>query len=416
VLNLGNVSLRKSHLGVILVVVSLWVGSAASQERVDAGSIAQAFRNGRFDLGLQYRYEHVDQDGFDRNANASVLRTRLTFDTAPLRGFSLTLEVDDLRAIGADGFNSTRNGKTEYPVVADSTAVDLNRLSIRHSSPTGLTVVLGRQQLAASSRRYVGSLNWRLNEQTFDAISARRRFANGIEASYSYVANVNRVFGPKVGSPPADLRGATHLIHVNRRLEGGARLWGYGYFLDFDTATDISTATVGVRVDGAHRISDGLRAPFIVDVARQRDHAENPFDFSVDYWLLEGGLEWTRFSVLAGFETLEGTGRTGEAFSTPLAGLHGQNGWADQFLATPPGGLEDRYVKLRHTLGSGALDVVYHDYSASAGSSSYGTELDVSLSWPVSEHYSLLVKAADYRAEGFAVDVSKFWIMISAEF
>ncbi len=409
-------SSSRTQPGLFLILAGLWANNAVAQGGSDAVDIAQAFRDGRFDLEFQHRYEHVDQDGFDRNANASVLRTRLTFETTRLRGFSLTAEVDDLRAIGADGFNSTRNGKIEYPVVADSTAVDLNRLSISHSSPNGLTVVLGRQRLTASSRRYVGSLNWRVNEQTFDAISAQRRFANGIEASYSYVANVNRVFGPKAGNPPGDLRGAIHLLHANRRLENGTRFWGYGYFLDFDTAADISTATVGARVEGALRIRDGLRAPFIVDVARQRNHADNPFDFSVDYWLLEGGLAWTDFSVHAAIESLGGTGRTGESFSTPLAGLHGQNGWADQFLATPAGGLEDRSLRFHSPLGSGTLDVVYHDYSATAGSSGYGTELDVSANWPISEHLSLMVRAADYRAEGFATDVTKFWVMVTARF
>ena len=407
---------RRTQLGLFLISAGLWVDNATAQSGSDASGISQALGDGRFALGLQYRYEHVDQGGFDRNANASVLRTRLTYETARLRGFTLTGEVDDLRAIGADSFNSTRNGKTEFPVVADSTAVDLNVLAITHSSSAGPTVVLGRQRLTASSRRYVGSVNWRLNEQTFDALSARHRFANGVEASYSYVTNVNRVFGPKTGSPPADFRGRTHLLHVNRSLDNGTRLWGYGYFIDFDAAADVSTATVGIRAEGAHRLGDGLSVPFVVDVARQRDHAENPFDYSVDYWLLEGGLAWTDFSIHAAVEVLGGTGRTGEAFSTPLAALHGQNGWADQFLATPAGGLEDRSLRFHGALGSGTLDVVYHDYSADAGSSSYGTELDISANWPISEQYSLMIRAAEYRAEGFAVDVTKFWIMVTASF
>jgi hypothetical protein len=409
-------SLRKLHLGVIVVVVSLWAGSAAGQERVDAGSIAQAFRDSRFDLALRYRYEHVDEDGFALHANASVLRTRLTFETATWRRWSLTLEADDLRAIGADGFNSTRNGKTEWPTVADPTATELNQLFVRHVSASGLGLSLGRQRLISSSRRFVGSINWRQNEQTFDAVSAERKFGDDTEASYVFVSNVNRVFGPKDGNPPADLRGGIHLIDVKRVLGGGTRLWGYGYFLDFDTAATLSTATLGLRMDGAYSIRDELRVPFIIDVARQRDYANNPFDYALNYWLLEGGLAWKDLSILAGVEVLEGTGRNGEAFSTPLAGLHGQNGWADRFLSTPPGGLEDRRLKLGHALGAGRLDVVYHDYSASAGSSSYGTELDVSVAWPITEHYSLLVKVADYRAEGFASDVRKLWVEVNAGF
>lgn len=409
-------SFSQSRLVLALFVVGFWTGNAAAQDRTDASSIARAFRDGSFDLALRYRYEHVDQDGFTSHANASVLRTRLTFETAPWRGFSLTLEADDLRAIGADGFNSTRNGKIGLPIVADPTATELNQLLISHVTPSGLGLSLGRQRLTFSSRRFVGSINWRQNEQTFDAVAAVRKFSGGTEASYAYVSNVNRVFGPKNGNPPADLGGGIHLIDVKRTLDGGTRFWGYGYFLDFGTDAALSTATFGLRVDGAYPISDELRVPFVVDVARQRDHAHNPFDYAAGYLLLEGGLEWKAFSMLAGIEVLEGAGHTGEVFSTPLAGLNGLNGWADQFLATPPAGLEDRYLKLTRNLGVGRLDVVYHGYSASLDSSSYGTELDVSVGWPITERYSLLIRAADYRADGFAADVRKFWIMVSAGF
>lgn len=406
----------RSYLGLSLVLAACWADGATAQNASDASSIAQAFRDGAFDLALQYRYEHVDQAGFDANANASVLRTRLTYETARLHGFSLTLEVDDLRAIGADSFNSTRNGKTELPLVVDPAATDLNQLLVGYVSPSGLGLSLGRQRLTSSLRRFVGSINWRLNEQTFDGIAAERTFAGGTEASYAFVSNANRIFGPKNGNPPADLGGAIHLIDVKRTLDSGIRFWGYGYFLDFDSAAQVSTATVGIRLDGTRRLSDELGIPFMAGFARQRDHARNPLDYTVDYWLLESGLEWTNFSVLGGIEVLEGTGRAGEVFSTPLAGLHGLNGWADQFLATPSSGLEDRYIKLTRRLGGGTLDFIYHDYAASAGGSSYGTELDVSASWPVSEHYTLLIKTAHYRAEGFSTDVRKLWIMVSAGF
>ena len=411
-----HVSLSKFSIALVLAAIGAGTGSAAAQVRNDASSIAQAIRDGSIDLALRYRYEHVDQDGIASHGNAAVLRTRLTFETARVHGFSLTLEVDDLRAIGADGFNSTRNGKTDRPIVADPTATELNELVVRHDTPTGLEFSLGRQRLTRSSRRFVGSLNWRQNEQTFEAVTAVGRSRGGIETSYAYVSNVNRIFGPKEGTPPADFGGAIHLIDVKRTLDHGMQLWGYGYFLDLDTAAALSTATLGIRVEGAYPISDRLRVPYFVDVARQQDHAHNPFDYAADYLLLESGLGWNEFSVLVGIEVLEGTGRGGEAFSTPLAGLHGRNGWADQFVVTPSGGLEDRYVKLGRTLGGGRLDVVYHDYSASAGGSSYGTEVDVSVGWPITERYSLLIKAADYRADGFATDTRKFWVMVSAGF
>ena len=183
----GHVLSNRTPLGLFLILAGFGVNSASAQSESDASSIAQAFRDGAFGLALRYRYEHVDQDGFSANANASVLRTRLTFETARLRGFSLALDVDDLRTIGADGFNSTRNGNTELPTVADPTATELNQLLIRHVSASGLDVSLGRQRLTSSSRRFVGSINWRQNEQTFDSVAAVRSFGSGTEASYAYV-------------------------------------------------------------------------------------------------------------------------------------------------------------------------------------------------------------------------------------
>jgi len=410
------VSVRTISGCLTVAVICAGIGSALAQDGGDVGSIVQAFRDGRFDLALRYRYEHVDQGGIASHANASVLRTRLTFETARTHGSSLTLEVDDVRAIGADGFNSTRNGKTSRPIVADPAATELNQLFVRHVTPAGLELSLGRQRLTLSSRRFVGSINWRQNEQTFDAVTATGKLRGGTQASYAYVSNVNRIFGPKEGSPAADFGGAIHLIDIKETLANGTRLSGYGYFLDLDTAAALSTATLGIRVNGAYAIGEQLRVPFIVDVARQQDHAHNPVDYEADYFLLESGLAWDEYSVLAGIEILEGTGVTGEAFSTPLAGLHGLNGWADQFVVTPPGGLEDRYVKLGRTLGSGRLDIVYHDYSASVGGDRYGTEFDISVGWPITQRYSLLLKAANYRADRLATDTRKFWVMVDASF
>ncbi|HIO22149.1 MAG TPA: hypothetical protein EYN18_07130, partial [Nitrospirales bacterium] len=41
-----------------------------------ATEIFQALRNGELGLDLRYRYELAGEDAFDRNANASTVRTR----------------------------------------------------------------------------------------------------------------------------------------------------------------------------------------------------------------------------------------------------------------------------------------------------------------------------------------------------
>jgi hypothetical protein len=98
---------------------------------------------------------------------------------------------------------------------------------------------------------------------------------------------------------------------------------------------------------------------------------------------------------------------------TPLATLHPFNGWADKFNVTPPGGLEDRYLNAGGKFGNAKLDwqLAWHDYAADVGGS-YGSEWNASLGFPVHGKVTGMVKLADYQADGFARDTTKFWLQL----
>ncbi|MBL4595907.1 MAG: hypothetical protein JKX99_04950, partial [Robiginitomaculum sp.] len=108
-------------------------------------------------------------------------------------------------------------------------------------------------------------------------------------------------------------------------------------------------------------------------------------------------------------------------FQTPFATLHKFNGWADIFLNTPAGGLEDIYGSLSYKVqGDGPVsglkfDAVYHDFSADTGGS-YGSEINLQISKNFMKHYSFEIKFADYQADGFATDTQKIWITLGAAF
>jgi hypothetical protein len=270
--------------------------------------------------------------------------------------------------------------------------------------------------LSYPSRRYVGSVKWRQNEQTFDGLTVVHEFTPEFEAGYAYISNANRVFGPDPGTPAPDLGGGFQLLDAKIALGADTALRAYGYFLDFDTAAAFSSATLGMRVTGRHTLSDELQIDYTAEYAQQRDYASNPTDYSADYVVLEAGLRWSTLSVLAGIEILEGNGRAGEVFTTPLAALHQYNGWSDQFLSVPDSGLEDRYLKFSHRVGRLQLDLIVHEFSADSGAGRYGRELDFAASWPFLENYSVLLKAADFRADGVNTDVRKLWVMLNANF
>jgi len=376
----------------------------------------QALRDGSFGLAFRYRYELVDQDSFAADANASTLRTRLTYTSEAFRDFSLFLEMDDLRPAGADSFNSTRNGETTRPVVADPKGTDLNQAAVQYSGFANTGLVLGRQRINHANQRFIGGVGWRQNEQTYDALEVAHTFSDTLEARYTYVSNVNRVFGPSSGVPAADLRSSSHFLDANYDLSASASLMGYAYLLDFDNAPAASNQTLGLRLTGMLDFNERVTMPYVVEYARQGDYANNSTDYDADYLLLEAGLSWPDYNVKLGYEVLEGDGTPERTFTTPLATLHAFQGWADRFLATPANGIEDLYLKVTGRVGVLDLTAVYHDFSADTGGGSYGDEIDLSAGWAFAENYSLLLKLASYRADGFATDTLKFWVMLSASF
>ena len=106
----------------------------------------------------------------------------------------------------------------------------------------------------------------------------------------------------------------------------------------------------------------------------------------------------------------------GAAFRTPLATLHAFQGWADKFLVTPRGGIDDIFVTVKYKVDKWNFTGVYHDFSAESGSADYGSEIDFAAARSLGDRYGVLFKAAFYDADQHATDTSKFWIMLTANY
>ena len=156
---------------------------------------------------FRYRYEYVDQDSFDRNARASTLKSRITFKSAEYQNLSFLAEVDNVSYIGDDDFNSTDNGNTEFPVVADPEDTELNQVWLRYAWNSGSGTV-GRQRINHGDQRFVGGVAWRQNEQTYDSVRGLWSPIEGLNIDVSYVDKINRIFGPDDGpAQPGDWNG-----------------------------------------------------------------------------------------------------------------------------------------------------------------------------------------------------------------
>ena len=403
----------------LAVLLALSVGSVIAEEQARADNFGEMFTKGKAYLNFRYRYEYVDQDGISEQANASTLRSRLGFKTAEYEGFMAHLEAEDVHALGNDEYNSTTNGRTEYPIVADPEGTEINQAYLQYKLFEDTVVKGGRHTLILDNARFIGDVGWRQNNQTHDGATVVNTSIDDTKIFYGYTATVNRIFGED--SPMGEFDSDIHMLNVrNSSLDFGS-ITGFGYFLDLEDAPALSTATYGARFDGKTDLSEDVNFLYDLSYAHQQDHGDNPADYSASYFRVEPGISFGDFTFKAGFESL-GSDDGMAGFSTPLATLHAHNGWADKFLATPDTGLEDAYglvnykVSDTHEYLDGLnITVVYHDFSAEEGSADYGTEWDVNISKKIAD-FIFGIKYANYEADTFATDTEKLMFSITRNF
>lgn len=417
-MNSANTTFRVAGPVLAGVMASVMAGGV---QAAGLAPLSGAIGESRILADVRLRSEMVDQEPLGEEASALTLRGRLGFETGKAWNTSLLAEGDFLWPLVTD-YNSTVNGHTAYPVVADPEAYELNRLQLTNTSIPGTTITLGRQRIALDDHRFVGNVGWRQNEQTFDALRVVNKTIPNVTFDVSYVNQVNRVFGPDGldGANDGRFTGDTFLANISWQLPIG-KLTGFGYLVEFEQAPvpqRDSTQTVGVRLQGEKPVSR-IKLGYIASWATQQDRRGNPLDFSNDYLLAELTGSFRQYSLGIGYELLEGDGVKG--FATPLATLHKFQGWADKFLATPVNGLADTYVNAGYTRkGVGPLETVsiaasWHDYESDLASIDYGSEWDVQLSARF-RRFTGTLKLADYSAAAttpLAVrDTRKLWAQL----
>ena len=368
---------------------------------------------------IRYRLELVDQAGFARDATASTLRIRAGLRTAEWHGLSALVEGEAIARIGPAHYNDTVTGRTAFPVVADPSDVLLNQAFVRFRPIAQLDATLGRQAVNFDNQRWVGSVGWRQNDQTLDAIRVTARPVPQVTADYVHSWRVNRIFGPD-SAQGIWRNNDIHMARVSATLAPVGTLVGYGYWLDIPASSAMSSRTIGVRFSGEQAVGHGVKLTYAAEYAHQSDYGLNPRNFGHDYLLLEPGVTAGRVGARMGYERLSGDGTT--ALQTPLATLHAFNGWADKFLTTPADGLRDLYVdatwRLPNVAGVPGMTarVMWHDFNAARGSANYGHEWGASLSVPRARGISASVKCAHYDAQSFATDTDKVWLSLEARF
>lgn len=404
---------RPISTAIPLCCLFLLAGPARADD-ARADTLISALQAGNTSLSLRLRHEYVDDDAFDDNANASTLRTRISYRSAPWRGLDLIVEFDHVGHLLDDRFNDTRNGNTTLPLVADPKGADLNQAALRYRIGN-YSVTGGRQRIIFDNHRFIGSVGWRQNEQTYDAVLLSAKPLTDLQLHYAWVDNTRRIFGPEAGNPPGSLISNHHLFNAQWNRHKPATLGAYLYALDFADASALSSRTTGVYLRG----ETGLRSVTIdyrLEAARQSDHADNPNAYDADYLLLSAGARFGGIRLGIAQETLGADDTAGIAMQTPLATLHAFQGWTDKFLNTPASGIRDLYVSIGGTVQGIDLLAVWHRYKSDLGNSRLGTEWNLQASIKFADRYTLTAKYADYRADDFSTDTRKIWLMAETAF
>ena len=259
------------RVSVLALCCMAFAASAADTPRIDA------------EWDMRLRHEWVDDAAFAQEANASTLRMRAGLRFVGNNGWNGLVEAEGAAATG--DYNSGANGRATYPQVLDPRGVELNQAWLGWKG-SNASVTLGRQRLLFDNQRWVGNVGWRQNEQTFDALAVEAAPVKDLSLRYAYLDRVHRVAGDDALDPLARERKlSTHLLHAGWKRDKQL-LSGYAFLHEDRDVASASSATIGLRWAGSRSFASGTLG-WSLEAARQRDYANNPLQFSHNYWLLE---------------------------------------------------------------------------------------------------------------------------------
>ncbi len=407
----------------VLIFLFMTSSYAEVNEENFTKSFMKCFRDGKVKGKVRVRHEFVDESNRNKDANALTFSGRLGYDMTCLENDDLHIFVEMQGNWGVvNDYNSTLNGKTDYPVVADPDEVQLNNAFLEYQLTNWLKVKGGRFEKVWDDASLVGNVAWRNMSTSFDGVEAiiTPEFLKDTRIELGYMGNwlnvknqdlgMDTFLGRIVYSGFDDSEVSTHAILLdyedNKLDPKSSATYGLVYWIDRPLTEDVK-----------------LKLDLAGDV--QHDYGDNPNDYTVYRTMVRGTVSIKNISFYVGNELLTANSK-GNAFQRDLATLHAVNGWADQFLTTPKEGLIDTEVGLVFKkLFGGKLKVSGHFYDSDRGDTHYGEEIDLAYVYPLDDFLpkgsNLTLKAAHFFGDETSSgaknkDVTKAWGQIEVPF
>jgi hypothetical protein len=400
------------------LLVGLSVGARANSL---SDEFTDAFVEGHPSIELRPRIEFVDQKG-KADSTAFTMRTLLGFSTKPIEGISATLQFINV-ADFTGSYNSLVNGKTKYANIPDPSATNVNQANVSYTGIPDTTIVAGRQVINVDDVRFVGNVDFRQNQQTFDAVNIVAKPLPDVKLMGTYSWGLKDILNRHI---PTNIFLAEAYWTPMKEIQGEAFAYWYGNQAHsvilgaagcgLAGAKACNSVTYGGRIHGVVPLPLDLSLDYKGVYAHQSAYDAGSSLIDADFAQVNGKLGWKTYFIGAEYMLMGSNSKGTYAFQTPLATKHAFNGWAEIFLTTPAKGLQSVDIYAGTKLYDVNLIAKYYQFRSDYKDQSYGNEWDLSAVYPLSIHWTFGIEYANYQAHGFAADTEAGWAFVTMRY
>jgi hypothetical protein len=371
-----------------------------------AASFWSIFSESTPTLDLRTRVEYGDQNfrvpgvvNLEPSA-AYTARARAGLRTGEYKGFQAGFEYEVNKQLGPKRFNAAGvEGPQDRTSIGDPESARFSQAYLKYSPASFVDFTVGRQKFVLGNGIWVGNNDFRNNGINYDALSTTIRPIENLELFYSYIYNVQTIFGSGADRTN-DFDSRSNVFQATYTFADFFKLKGYGFLLDLERQSQdaLSTNTYGLIATGQWTMPSTplgpLRLDYNAEVATQTDAADSPRDYRASYVKGEVGVA-SPVGVRLGLGSQVFGHDNGVGFSNAID----PQIIRDVFLVNAPtNGLIGRYASIGGGLPFGFLaEVQYHKYRSRSGGDDYGQEVQVVAQRPINKRLSFLMRVDNYR-------------------
>ncbi|MEO0341263.1 MAG: alginate export family protein, partial [Bacteroidota bacterium] len=380
IMNDQKIRLYLYRPGILIFFLCLVLGAYGQDE-----NLAKKIGEGEFTFDGRLRYWYANNESL-KASTAFTFGSNFGYLTKTYKGFQIYVEGESVVAITPDLFFDGINGLTDRTNITDVETLELNKLRISYTDTlrdaTTLQFKVGRQAAIVEDERFIGNVNARQDDQTFDAIMAKiHNQEKGLSFEYAYMYQINRLIA-QVG----DWRSDSHAFRLAYDKNKKARLGLFVHLLDFqDDAPALSNQTYGLTIDRGQVPRDRTALTYKAAFAYQSEYGDNPVAYDAFLLNAELGVSIPKAGTFSiGYE-LAGSDDGAASYQFPLSTGQRLHRISDTFVNPPADGLHNPYFTAETgniIWGIGGW-LGYHAYFSEIESTMLGQEIDIVLYKPI---------------------------------